>query len=537
MRPLKEVLLLAPTGVAAVNIDGTTIHSGLGIYSKIFAPLSDKSRASFRIKLSEVTTVIIDEISMVSDVLLKDIHVRICEITGVNTAIPFAGKTVLAVGDFFQLPPVMGKPVYFTSTFVEKVLKLWDNFKMTELTQVMRQQGDDVNQFVDLLNRIRIANMNPEDDVLQAKFVSENGPNYPIEAIHLFAENKPVNDHNAIMLARLDRRIYTIEAIDEVPNDIPQFLVNQLQNRKITETGGLASKLIFKLEARVMLTVNLDIQDKLINGQIGVVKNVVVTDGRVSKIYVKFFDERAGLQKMMSDTYGRFHQYVPIERTDADIAIHNKKLSAPKIKRTQFPSTLSWATTVHKVQGLEVPKAIISFSLQKQRQFNCGQMYTAISRVKFLTGLYFTGNYNKNAIKTDPRAFAKYEHKRKECPLPPPQTLGKISSDTLLVLLLNIRSLQLHLDDVIADSEIMESDVISFTETQFLPGQKVHINSFDVCFNNNGDKFRSIACAVKNSTTIVSHQKYPGFSLVQINKQLFDYDLCIGILYRKHTHS
>ena len=107
--------MLAPTGVAAVNINGTTIHSGLGIRVKLYAPLSDKMRASLRNKLSEITAVIIDEISMVSDKLLKDVHLRLCEIADVSTQIPFAGKTVIAVGDFFQLPPVIGKPVFCAS--------------------------------------------------------------------------------------------------------------------------------------------------------------------------------------------------------------------------------------------------------------------------------------------------------------------------------------------------------------------------------------------------------------------------------------
>ena len=99
-------------------------------------------RASLRNKLSEIAAVIIDEISMVSDKLLKDVHLRLCEISGVSTQIPFAGKTVIAVGDFFQLPPVMGKPVFCASGFVENLLKLWDNFKIAELTEIMRQQGD-----------------------------------------------------------------------------------------------------------------------------------------------------------------------------------------------------------------------------------------------------------------------------------------------------------------------------------------------------------------------------------------------------------
>ena len=93
-----RVLLLAPTGVAAVNIDGTTVHSGLGIHGKVytpFTPLSDKMRASLRNKLSEVVAIIIDEISMVSNKLFKDVHLRLCEIAGVSTQIPFTGKTII----------------------------------------------------------------------------------------------------------------------------------------------------------------------------------------------------------------------------------------------------------------------------------------------------------------------------------------------------------------------------------------------------------------------------------------------------------
>ena len=83
----KRVLLFSPTGVAAVNIGGTTIHSALGIHAKVFAPLNDKMRASLRNKLSEVALIIIDEISMVSNHLFKDMHLRLCEIFGVSTSV------------------------------------------------------------------------------------------------------------------------------------------------------------------------------------------------------------------------------------------------------------------------------------------------------------------------------------------------------------------------------------------------------------------------------------------------------------------
>ena len=305
----KRVLLLAPTGVAAVNIGGTTIHSALGIFGLIYAPLSDRLKASLRNKLGEVTAVIIDEISMVSSTLLKDVHLRLCEIFGVSTNIPFAGKTVIAVGDFYQLPPVMGKPVYSKSGFVERVLYLWGYFKIAELTEVMRQQGDNANKFIDLLNNVRVDTLTEADEeLLQSKFISKNDANYPLDALHLYAENNPVTEHNKMMLAKLDGTCITINAIDQVPKDIPQRLIEQMQQRKVTDTGGLEFKLTIKIGAKVMLTINLDIEDKLINGQIGRVTNIAFKNNQVSKIYVKFFDEEAGLNRMRADRYALQHR-------------------------------------------------------------------------------------------------------------------------------------------------------------------------------------------------------------------------------------
>ena len=227
-------------------------------------------RASLRNKYSEISAIIIDEISMVSDKLLKDIHLRLCEIAGVSTQIPFAGKTVIAVGDFFQLPPVIGRPVFSADGFVESLLKLWDNFKIAELTEVMRQQGDNVNVFVDLLNNVRVANLTTEDqDILKSRFISRNNPDYPIAALHLFAENKPALEHNQSMLDQIEGASILINAIDELPKNVSHKLIELAQNRKQTETGGLANKLTLKMGAKVMLTVNIDISDKLINGQMG----------------------------------------------------------------------------------------------------------------------------------------------------------------------------------------------------------------------------------------------------------------------------
>ena len=107
-----RILHLAPTGVAAINIDGTTIHTALGINAghKLY-PLNDRQRGILRNKLSEIKFIILDEISMVLSVLLYQVHQRLNEIFEVSTNLPFARLPALVCGDLYQLPPVKGAPI------------------------------------------------------------------------------------------------------------------------------------------------------------------------------------------------------------------------------------------------------------------------------------------------------------------------------------------------------------------------------------------------------------------------------------------
>ena len=111
-----KVLLLAPTGDAAVNIDGTTIPTSLripvGKYGKNLPRLNDINRSALRNKLCELKALIIDEIFMVSNLQLLYIHLRLVEIFGCSDNVPFAGITIITVGDFYQLPPVQQRSVY-----------------------------------------------------------------------------------------------------------------------------------------------------------------------------------------------------------------------------------------------------------------------------------------------------------------------------------------------------------------------------------------------------------------------------------------
>ena len=368
-----RVLVLAPTGVAAINIDGTTIHSGLNIpcRGKLF-PLNDKNRALLRNKYSEVQVIIIDEISMVPSKLLFHIHQRLLEIFGCLSNAPFAGKSVLVCGDLYQLPPVRAKPIFMFdgfSTLFQGVLSmdLWRNFKIAELTEVMRQKDDLV--FINLLNKVRVGNIdNDVESLLKTRFISKSDPSYPNEALHIFAENSPAKVHNETMLKNLGSPLISIHAEDVIPKNCRNADVIQARNRSQSESGGLAFLLELKVDARVMITSNIDISDRLINGQLGVVKHLKLKHDKVTTIYLKLDDDKAGLKEISGfDTLARRNNWVPIKKQETLIYIKSSKsTSSPSIRRTQFPLMLSWACTVHKVQGLSLSKGVVSFDLEKQ---------------------------------------------------------------------------------------------------------------------------------------------------------------------------
>ena len=145
------------------------------------------------------------------------------------------------------------------------------------------------------------------------------------------------------------------------------------------------------------LTSNIDINDKLCNGAIGQIEHFKFDDeGNIKIIYLKMEKDNFGLKAMNADHFGRCNGLVPISRIEKDIKISEKRVSSPVIKRFQFPLMLSWACTVHKVQGKTFSKVVFSFDLLKQTHFKDGQTYTAMSRTTSLEGLFFTGDYNKN---------------------------------------------------------------------------------------------------------------------------------------------
>ena len=265
-----RVLLTAPTGTAAFNIQASTLHSTFLLplgQTKVYKKLSDQKRNTLRCKLADLDILIIDEISMVGCDLLMTVDQRLREIKGVNKI--FGGTSVLAFGDLYQLAPVCQKFVFEDAAdlFARLAGSLWqDNFQFAKLDEIMRQKDD--RAFAELLNRIRIGEQTKEDmTTLEQCIISPSDDNYPSDALHVFATNARVNDYNTEKLSKVEGPIRQCIAVDKKPS----CLKSHVTSTDARFTGGLPHVLELKVGARVMLTRNMDVTDGLVNGALGTV--------------------------------------------------------------------------------------------------------------------------------------------------------------------------------------------------------------------------------------------------------------------------
>ena len=166
---------------------------------------------------------------------------------------------------------------------------MWGLFEIAERTEVMRQQRE--NNFINLLNHVRTADLDDYDvSILKSKFVLPT-ESYPKDALCIFAENALANIHNVNLLNSINNEMYSTTAIDSIRKNVALSKIEKVSNRSQSETGGLAGTLELKVNARVMVTVNVDLEDRLVNGQLGTVKHFQKgQNGNVLKIYIAFDD-------------------------------------------------------------------------------------------------------------------------------------------------------------------------------------------------------------------------------------------------------
>ena len=212
---------------------------------------------------------------------------------------------------------------------------------------------------------------------------------------------------------------------------------------------------------------------------------------------------------------------IPLERTEATFSINNKGNDLNTVIRTQFPLVLAYGCTIHEVHGLTLDSAVISFDLVKQRSFNPGQMYVAMSRVKSMEGLHFTGQFRRNAFNCNTKVNEEYARLRTK-----EQQLTKLADSSqnnysLHITLLNVRSLRRHAVDIYHDEFLYKIDILCLTETQISfnhPEEEMQaideqLPYYTISYNNDQHKYNSMAICQSSDHMNVNEYDHSQISL------------------------
>jgi len=378
----KRMIVVAPTGVAAVNAGGVTIHSFFQIPFGPYLPgsksaLSIEPHQRFnRIKIKimkSIDLLVIDEISMVRCDLLDAVDEVLRRFKDRNK--PFGGVQLLMIGDLQQLAPVVKDDerellsgyydsfFFFGSHALQKT-----NYVCIELTHIYRQKD---KHFIELLNKI---GANQIDDKILSDLNKRFDPDYSrfIDKgyISLTTHNYQSQQINNSKLAQLPGQTYTFEA--EVNGDFPEYAY------------PADSRLILKTGAQVMFIKNDTSPEKLFyNGKIG-----TVTEINDEAIFVKCPGAPYTIAVMRMEW----------SNTRYTIDDETKAINEEVIGTfTQYPLKLAWAITIHKSQGLTFDHAIID----AQQAFAHGQVYVALSRCRTLEGIVLSSMISARSLRND----------------------------------------------------------------------------------------------------------------------------------------
>lgn len=379
----KKVVVLAPTGVAALNVRGQTIHSFFGFPPRFISPREISKRKDRRL-YRNMDVLVIDEISMVRADMLDniDFFLRLNR----DSPLPFGGVQVVFFGDMFQLPPVVATDFeleVFSSTyespffFSAQLFRQGFELEMLELRKVYRQEN---RHFLRLLDAIRLNHADQDDlDELNERYE----PDFDSEELYitLCARNATADRINQGELSKIDEpeRKYLASVTGEFnPTQYPAEAV-----------------LTLKLGAQVMLLKN-DPERRYVNGTIG---KIVGLEQESLKILI----EENGLEWKEIDVIPVTWEII---RYKSDPANPDEILSEVIGTFTQFPLRLAWAVTIHKAQGKTFDRVIIDLGTGA---FEHGQTYVALSRCRTLEGIVLRQRIRPQDMLTDLRIVEFYQ--------------------------------------------------------------------------------------------------------------------------------
>jgi len=391
-------LLGAPTGMAAINIGGKTLHS-LCQLPPAWILKKDIKSTPRRKEIKEAKILIIDEVSMVTANLLDGVSAFFRKNKGVDK--PFGGLSVIFVGDLFQLPPVVNgstkhlfKQHYGSPKFYNAKSMANNTFYGVELKRAFRQIEQD---YVDLMARIR-EGYGLEEALNELNCSCNITDQPPSFSVWLSPRNSEVDIRNQIELEKLETqpKLYRGKIIgnfneDRLPSPID---------------------LVLKVGAQVMFTKN-DPSKRWVNGTVG---SVIALEKE--KIYVEV--ESTGIRVDVD----------PVEWEDFEYKWNSetKEIERFAIGRyQQFPLVLGWALTIHKSQGKTIEKVHLDLGAGA---FETGQTYVALSRCRTLAGLSFSRPISRSDISVDGEARYFYRNLREMIDkLPPKEMMRKLQID------------------------------------------------------------------------------------------------------------
>jgi PIF1-like helicase/Helix-turn-helix domain/HRDC domain len=389
----KQIAVVAPTGVAAINAGGVTIHSFFQLPFTPYIPAkngfnngsemaTDKHQLLAKVKLNKerigviqkLELLIIDEISMVRCDVLDAIDQVLRHYRSQHHK-PFGGLQVLLIGDMFQLPPVAqqtewqilnqyyASPYFFDSMVIKECEPAY-----IELNKIYRQDDE---TFISLLNKIRNNDLDEDAfELLQTLYNPNFQPNKEDGYITLTTHNARADAINAEALNSLTNGSFFYKAV--VENDFPEkmFPIDEV--------------LEFKLGSQVMFTKNdLDKSKRYFNGKIGTIEKI-----NNEEIYVKCSDSN-DLIKVDKYTWENIRYALNPQKQQVEEEVIGTFV--------QYPLRLAWAITIHKSQGLTFDKAIIDAG----KAFAPGQVYVALSRCRSLKGVVLASKIGSTNLFND----------------------------------------------------------------------------------------------------------------------------------------
>lgn len=389
----KKVAVLAPTGVAALNVQGQTIHSFFRFKPNITTEKVRRIRSGSDKEniYKKLDAIVIDEISMVRADLLDCVD-RFLRLNGPRVDSPFGGIQMIFIGDLYQLPPVItsAEKEIFTSLYQTPYFysaKVFDSLKMelVELEKIYRQHDE---EFIHLLNSIRNKSITEDSlGLLNQRHMPDFEPSPGDFYLYLTTTNALADQINNKELAKLKSRLYTF--------------TGTIEGEFGKEYLPTAIDLNVKVGAQIMM-LNNDAYGHWVNGSIGEIIEITQGSNGENTIIAELAD-------------GETVEVTPYTWEVFRLFAEEGELQSEVIGRfTQYPLMLAWAVTIHKSQGKTFDKIVIDIG---KGTFAYGQIYVALSRCTTLRGIVLKKPILKKHIWTDYKVMeflTKYQYKKAE---------------------------------------------------------------------------------------------------------------------------